>query len=117
MKRTVIAGLVLLSVACGDMTRQGTSPAYLQVTNLDAASGAVPVMAGVGSLVSAVGPPVIVMTGAALSTVSDCDVLPGLPAGLAGGRGTEEGMGKREHRDRTKALCRELLCLRITDKP
>ena len=42
MKRTVIAGLVLLSVACGDMTRQGTSPAYLQVTNLDAASGAEP---------------------------------------------------------------------------
>jgi hypothetical protein len=42
MKRTFIAGLALLSVACGDMTRQGTSPAYLQITQLDAASGAQP---------------------------------------------------------------------------
>ena len=42
MKRTVIAGLALLSVACGDMTRQGTSSAYLQITQLDAASGAEP---------------------------------------------------------------------------
>jgi hypothetical protein len=42
MKRTIIAGLVLLSAACGDMSRQGTSSAYLQITQLDAASGAEP---------------------------------------------------------------------------
>lgn len=42
MKRTVIAGLALISVACGDMTRQGTSASYLQITQLDAASGAEP---------------------------------------------------------------------------
>ena len=42
MKRTVITILALLSAACGDMTRQGTSPAYLQITQLDAASGAEP---------------------------------------------------------------------------
>jgi hypothetical protein len=42
MKRTVIAVLALVSMACGDMTRQGTSAAYLQITALEAASGADP---------------------------------------------------------------------------
>ena len=42
MKRAVIAIFALVSVACGDMVRQGTSPAYLTITSLGAASGAEP---------------------------------------------------------------------------
>lgn len=32
--------LIVLSSSCGDLTRQGTSPAYLIVTSMEAASGA-----------------------------------------------------------------------------
>lgn len=42
MKRAVIAVLALVSMACGDMARQGTASSYLQITQLDAASGAEP---------------------------------------------------------------------------
>jgi hypothetical protein len=34
--------LALTSSGCGEMTRQGTSPAYLIITNLEGASGATP---------------------------------------------------------------------------
>jgi hypothetical protein len=42
MKRTCLAVLVLASASCGELTRQGTSPAYLVITQLEAASGAAP---------------------------------------------------------------------------
>jgi hypothetical protein len=42
MKRALLAVFLLASVSCGDMTLQGTSPAYLIVTELEGASGAEP---------------------------------------------------------------------------
>ena len=38
--RLATAVLVLASVSCGTLTRQGTSPSYLIVQELEAASGA-----------------------------------------------------------------------------
>lgn len=40
MKRAVIAVLALVSVACGDVVREGTSSSYVVVTALEGASGA-----------------------------------------------------------------------------
>jgi hypothetical protein len=42
MKRATIAILALAGIGCGDMQRQGTASSYVQVTQLDAASGAEP---------------------------------------------------------------------------
>jgi hypothetical protein len=42
MKRTLLAVLVLASVSCGDMSRQGTASSFLMVNSLEAASGAKP---------------------------------------------------------------------------
>lgn len=42
MKRALFAVVILASISCGDLTRQGTSPAYLVITQLEAASGAEP---------------------------------------------------------------------------
>jgi hypothetical protein len=42
IRRAGVAVLVLVSTSCGDMTRQGTSPAYLRIDELVAASGATP---------------------------------------------------------------------------
>src|SRR5262245_44902694 len=41
-RRVLVAALVLMSASCGDMTRQGTSPAYLRIDQFTAASGAAP---------------------------------------------------------------------------
>ena len=40
MKRAVLAVLLLASVSCGDMVRQGTGSSYLIVNTVEAASGA-----------------------------------------------------------------------------
>ena len=42
MKRAVLAIVLLASVSCGDMVRQGTGSSYLIITELEAASGAEP---------------------------------------------------------------------------
>ena len=42
MKRVLVGLLVMASVACGSMTREGTASSYLVVAALDAASGADP---------------------------------------------------------------------------
>jgi hypothetical protein len=42
MKRVLLALLVMASVSCGSMTREGTASSYLVVAGLDAASGADP---------------------------------------------------------------------------
>ena len=40
MKRAVLGLLVLASVSCGELTRQGTASSYLVISSLEAASGA-----------------------------------------------------------------------------
>jgi len=42
MKRVLLGLLVMASVSCGSMTREGTASSYLVVSGLDAASGAEP---------------------------------------------------------------------------
>lgn len=42
MKRALLGVLLLASISCGDLTRQGTSSSYLIVTALEGASGADP---------------------------------------------------------------------------
>jgi hypothetical protein len=42
MKRALLAVLVLASVSCGEMTRQGTASSFLAIDTLEAASGAEP---------------------------------------------------------------------------
>ncbi|MBA3297066.1 MAG: hypothetical protein H0U19_09030 [Acidobacteria bacterium] len=42
MKRGLIAILVVASVSCGELTRQGTASSYLSIETLEAASGASP---------------------------------------------------------------------------
>ena len=42
MKRVLLGVLVMASISCGSMTREGTSSSYLVVAALDAASGADP---------------------------------------------------------------------------
>jgi len=42
MKRTLLGILILASVSCGDLTRQGTGSSYLTIESLEASSGAAP---------------------------------------------------------------------------
>jgi hypothetical protein len=42
MKRALLGLLLLVSVSCGDMVRQGTGSSYLSIERLEAASGAKP---------------------------------------------------------------------------
>jgi hypothetical protein len=42
MKRALLITGLLLSVSCGDMTRQGTASSYLIINSLEGASGAIP---------------------------------------------------------------------------
>ncbi|HJR61247.1 MAG TPA: hypothetical protein VJ813_17675 [Vicinamibacterales bacterium] len=42
MKRALLAVLLLASVSCGDMTREGTASSYLIINSLEGASGAEP---------------------------------------------------------------------------